>query len=104
MLNKRLIDHFNDDEALSTFMGKYDNFNNYEEIKTFMINSFDHRSVFSPEDELNSIKDTNFKRFGEFIKHFLRRGPLHQKGIFDTLSLELPYLIQPSYLLLNANC
>ncbi|KAM9991285.1 hypothetical protein ACTFIZ_004690 [Dictyostelium cf. discoideum] len=68
---RRLIDHFND-EALSTFMSKYDDFNNYNEIKTYMINCFDHRAVFSPEDELNNIKDTNFKRFGEFLLKFER--------------------------------
>ncbi|KAN0031705.1 hypothetical protein ACTFIV_005570 [Dictyostelium citrinum] len=67
----RLSYHFNG-EALSTFMSRYETFVNYNEMKTYMINCFGHHSVFSPEDELENLKDTNFKRFGDFLLKFKR--------------------------------
>ncbi|KAN0022203.1 hypothetical protein ACTFIU_004375 [Dictyostelium citrinum] len=70
-IGKRLSYHFNG-EALSTFMGRFETYISYNEMKTYMINCFDHHTLFSPEDELLNLKDTNFKKFSEFLLKFER--------------------------------
>ncbi|KAK5577763.1 hypothetical protein RB653_002711 [Dictyostelium firmibasis] len=82
----RLSSHFNG-EALTTFMNKYDNYQSYEEMKTYMLSCFDHHSIYSAEEQLDNLKDTHFKRFTEFLLKFER---LKEKtNITDRRSIEI---------------